>query len=278
MKLARYWSRDAGVAGGIRVTARGWSDESIEAARARAREIARRVAERLSTQAGPRDRYPYGDRPLPEPVLREFAAAAVTRNAYGALVLNTAEMMFVDIDRQDTQKSAGSLVSSLLSLFRKPAQEALPPAQSASESDAIRRVAERHGFSARVYQTAAGYRVIITGQTFRAGSSEAEAILKEFGADPVYVRLCRMQESFRARLTPKPWRCGFLNPPVQYPFETPQDEAKFQRWEADYTRRAANWATCRFVSAAGGQVATGFAELIAYHDQETKATSGLQLA
>ncbi|SPE30047.1 conserved hypothetical protein [Candidatus Sulfopaludibacter sp. SbA6] len=259
MKLARYWSRDAGESGGIRIVARGWSDESIEAARVKAREVARRVAERLAARHGQRSQYPYGDRPLPEPVLRRFAAAAVTRNGYGALVLNTDAMMFVDIDRQDKQR--------LFTFFRKPPE------------DGIRRVAERHGFSARIYETAGGYRVIIAGQPFRGGSSEAEAILKDFGADPMYVRLCRMQESFRARLTPKPWRCGFRNPPVEFPFVTPEDEAKFQRWEAEYARRAASYATCRFVSATGaGNIAPEFSELIAYHDQETKVRSAQQLA
>jgi hypothetical protein len=272
MKLARYWSRDSAEAGDARVVARGWSDESLEAARAKAREIARRVAERLLTLPDRRSQYPYGDRPLPEPVLREFRAAAVTRNAYGALVLNTDELMFVDIDRQPA--ATGNVVSNLLSLFRKPAA---PPADP--ELEGIRRVAERHGLLARVYQTAAGYRALIANRTLRAGSSESETLFRDFGADPMYVRLCRLQDSFRARLTPKPWRCGFRNPPVEFPFETPQDEAKFKRWESEYTQRAGNYATCRFLATVGpGLAASEFSELIAYHDRETKATSSQQLA
>lgn len=249
MKLARYWSRDTGEAGGIRVSARGWSDESVDAARARAREIARRVAERLMTNPGMRNQYQYGDRPLPEPVLREFGAAAVTRNGYGALVLNTDEMMFVDIDAE------------------------------ASALNTVQRVAERHGLSARVYKTAAGCRAIITDRKFQAGSGEAEALLQEFGADPMYVRLCRLQASFRARLTPKPWRCNFGQPPEQFPFETPKAEANFRRWEEEYNRRAANFATCQFLAAVGqGRTEPAFSDLIAYHDQETKATSSQRLA
>src|SRR5258708_3790201 len=108
MKFARYWTRDQGEEVGpdgerIQIVARGWSDESMDAARARARDIAQRVAQRLITDPDSRSQYEYGTRPLPEPKIREFggsgdgSSAVVTRNAYGALVLNTAGMMFVDV-------------------------------------------------------------------------------------------------------------------------------------------------------------------------------------
>lgn len=275
MKFARYWSRDTADAGGLRVVARGWSDESIEGARAKAREVAGRVVQRLLTNPDRRNPYPYGDRPLPEPVLREFHSAAVTRNSYGALVLNTRELMFVDIDRQAAPQTSVSVVSNLRSLFRKPEP---PPAAAADPAvSEIRRAAERNRCSARIYQTAAGYRAIIVDRPFRAGATDSEALLKEFGADPMYVRLCRLQESFRARLTPKPWRCGVRNPPVEFPFETPRDEAKFRRWEAEYRHRAGDYATCRFLAEVGTP-APEFSELIACHDQETKANSSQRLA
>ena len=94
----------------------------------------------------------------------------------------------------------------------------------------------------------------------------------------MYVRLCRMQESFRARLTPKPWRCGFYKPFVLFPFETPAQEADFRQWESKYNDKAAQYSTCRFLIAFGASAAPEFASLVAYHDQETKASSGLPLA
>src|SRR5437867_12101213 len=99
MKLARYWSRDRAEVidpegNPIRAVARGWSDESIVAAQARAREIAQRVAERIASHPGERNQYQYGDRPVPEPVILTFGdKAVVTRNAYGALVLNADHLM-----------------------------------------------------------------------------------------------------------------------------------------------------------------------------------------
>jgi hypothetical protein len=285
MKLARYWTRDRAEVidpegNPVRAVARGWSDESIAAAGARAREIAQRVAERIASRPGERNQYQYGDRPLPEPVIHEFGSAAVvTRNAYGALVLNADHLMFVDVDREDPKPSAGAdtVLSGIFSLFGKSA----PPAPKAADTvlDSIQRVAQRHDFSARVYKTKGGYRVLITSAGFQAGNQETEALLNEFGSDPLYKRLCRMQESFRARLTPKPWRCGFHKPPVEFPLETPQDEDRYRRWEMEYNSKAAPFATCHYVTAFGkGSVLPEFEELIRHHDQETKAGSDLPLA
>jgi len=132
MKLAHFWARDSGEAldengEPIRVVSRGWSNESVEAARALARERAHRVAERLASDSKSKE-YLYGERPLPEPVVREFqgGAAVVTRNVYGALVLNAGRLMFVDIDREDKPRW-GDLAGSVLSFFGKRAPEPPPP-------------------------------------------------------------------------------------------------------------------------------------------------------
>jgi hypothetical protein len=287
MKLARYWTRASGEAIGpggasVRTSARGWSDDSIEAARDLARQMANRLAARLASGLPERHQYEYGERPLPEPVIQAFPdsganpAAVVTRNAYGALVLNASSLMFVDVDCK-TQPPGRSPGGILASLFGKPAK---PEASSAGPLvDGFRKVADRHALSARVYQTAAGYRLAITNLAFQARSSETEALLREFGCDPLYIRLCRQQESFRARLTPKPWRCGYYQLKVRFPFETPDDEARCQRWEASYSAKSSAYATCRYVTSVGPEIiAPEFGELIRYHDRETKSTDALPLA
>jgi hypothetical protein len=288
MKIARYWTRAPGEAvdsrgGRIRVTARGWSDDSIDSARMRAQETARRVAQRIAAQPGAAPRYPYGDRPLPEPILSEFRdggslSAAITRNAYGAQVMNADRMMFVDIDRQDAADAPHLGLKSLFSgLFGKPA--ASPAKVVDTVVEAAGKVAERQGLSARVYRTAAGYRVLIANRRFAAKTAETEALLKEFGADPLYVRLCRMQESFRARLTPKPWRLGIRQPPVGFPFETPAEQDRYRDWERTYESKAVGYATCAYRTTFGTTfVLPEFDALIRFHDEKTKATSGLPLA
>ena len=289
MKLARYWARESGETIGpggsrLRAVARGWSNDSLEAARAAARTAASRLAERLAAGRTDGARYPYGERPLPEPLIQELrdgageAAAVVTRNAYGALVLNSRELMFADIDRDDAAPAgpAGGLVTGLRSLFGKPAPAA-PAAESPVLAD-VRRVAEARGLGVRLYRTAAGYRAIVTSARQPAGAA-SEDLLRQFGADPLYVKLCRMQESFRARLTPKPWRCGVRTPPVAYPFSGPADESRFRAWEAEYAAAGARYATCRYVASLGdARIAPGLEALVRYHDQQTKADTTLPLA
>jgi hypothetical protein len=214
MKLARYWTRQTGEAIGpsghrIRAVARGWSDESLAAAGAVARDIAQRVAQKLLSGERKRGHYLYGDRPLPEPILHEFPGGAwdpravIARNVYGALAMNARDLMFADVDREGN-----------------------------SVLNEIQRVATAANVAARVYRTAAGYRVLIANFGFQARSPQSEALMRQFGADPLYVRLCQMRQSFRARLTPKPWRCDSGMPPVSFPFESPGEAARFREWDS----------------------------------------------
>jgi hypothetical protein len=261
MKLARFWTRQTGEAIGsdgqrVRAVARGWSDESIEAAGALGREIAQRVAQRIASGGMKGGHYLYGDRPLPEPVLYEFQngagapRSAITRNVYGALVMNARDLMFIDIDRE------GHAVLG-----------------------EIQRVATAGNIDARVYRTAGGYRVLITNYGFQAGHPHSESLMREFRADPLYVRLCQMQQSFRARLTPKPWRCGLGMPPVAFPFESQRDEARFQEWDGRYATATARYATCQYVTSFPGvRIEPAFQDLIDHHDRVSKATSQLPLA
>lgn len=288
MKLAKYWTRETSEAINsngrhVRATARGWSNDSMQAARSVARDIAQRLAQSIYPT---RDRqYLYGDRPLPEPVLQEFQSAVVTRNVYGAEVLNTSDLMFIDVDKQPIQNNSAkpsALKMGLRAFFGKspaPAEFAPPAQKDHPEVRKIQSVADRNNLTGRIYSTAAGYRVLITSSSFRPGDSAAEDMLRQFGSDPLYIRLCRLQESFRARLTPKPWRCGLRNPPVMFPFETPLEQSRFDAWEKTYAGASGRFATCRFMASFGsGRVVSGFEELVRYHDRETKAASSLPLA
>jgi len=281
MKTARYWTRaqqefpapdDDGPP--LQLKARGWSNDSLDAARIKAIEIAGRVAERIAVGFTKADRYPYGDRPLPEPVIREFSGAIVTRNAYGSLVLNTDRMMFVDVDRKAEPPKSGGLFSSLFGKSKPAPEPVRDPV-----IDELAEVTSRHKLAARLYETAAGYRLIVTNVGFSPGGPDSEALLAEYKSDRLYVRLCRMQECFRARLTPKPWRCGYPKRYTEFPFETPRDQESARKWESEYGSKSAMFSTCRFI----GELGSGFAdpdfrELIEFHDRETKAAQGHPLA
>src|SRR5260370_15448242 len=118
----------------------------------------------------------------------------------------------------------------------------------------------------------------ITSSLIEPGSGSRGSLLRRLGSGPLYLKLCLSQESFRARLTPKPWRCGLRLPPVSFPFETGEAEARFRDWEQKYTASIARFATCRYLGSFGSGMNSGFADLIEYHDQETKTSAILPLA
>src|SRR5262249_24854111 len=103
----------------------GWSLDSLSEAQNRARETLQRLTARVRSGENFPDRYAYGTRALREEIIREIPAslnsspAIVTRNSYGALILNTTQMMFVDID---VPIDAPPSSSGLLSLFSRKKQ------------------------------------------------------------------------------------------------------------------------------------------------------------
>src|SRR4051795_9303800 len=111
MLIPRYWSRaesNAVTPDGKPVRFHVWRGSRSSAAEAQvlADEAVARIAERIQRGAGFPERYAYGDRPMREEVVRELPGsagaeapdAAITRNSYGALVLNAARAFFIDVD------------------------------------------------------------------------------------------------------------------------------------------------------------------------------------
>ncbi len=290
MKIAHFWARQTadarGREGRVEAIARGWSDESMDAAVENARRRAQQIAQLLAGGRSKLAQYAYGDLPLPEPILQEFSDAAgpyalVTRNAYGATILKARDLMFVDIDELPNKPLGNqpimAVIGGLLYNFsRKPAPLQAPAPDA--KIDDIRRVADANGLSGRLYKTAGGYRFIVGNRTFKAADPSTTALLQDFGSDPLYVRLCKNQECFRARLTPKPYRMRMKTAPGSYPF-TPKQQARMDAWLRRYEENLPNYATCRFLTEVGGapQLAA-FDELLRFHDERTQSLSNLPLA
>ena len=285
MRIARYWAKATSpikspTAPVGQVSVWRASDESREEAQRQADEAARRLAERFqSGQPLPRD-YGYADRPLREELLKEIYGddsqplAIVTRNSYGAVVLNTASLMFIDVD-VPPETAGGQIFRAVRGFLGRT-----PPSPEAATRDAIAEwIAAHPDFSGRWYKTAAGYRLMITSQPFSPTSDESQRTLTLAGADPLYIRLCQTQECFRARLTPKAWRCGASRPPAAFPFEAPEFEAAYRRWEEDYDRACQAYATCHLLETFGnGEILSELLPLVELHDGLTKASQSLPLA
>jgi hypothetical protein len=258
-----------------------WSNVSLADAQRLADEFVRKMAERIRASGWPTDRYGYGERPLREEVIGEFkdtagnVTAVVTRNTQGCLVLNTANMLFVDIDFPQ-QKPIGLLKK----LFGKPEP---PPSQHPLEARVLSQAeswAQAHpGWGWRVYRTRAGLRLLATHALFNAEAAETDAMFEQLGADPLYRRLCKAQKCFRARLTPKPWRCGLRQPRTRWPFLDEKSAARFKQWETRYTEACQDKATCALITTYGNPTAhAAIQPLLTLHDETTRANSSLPLA
>lgn len=278
MRFPRHWALARSGAG----VAWGWSDVSMADAQAEASRRAAELASRLRYQRPPRHDGYYPNRPMREEVLREVAydgaalTVAVTRNAAGVEVLNASRALFVDVDLPP--QAAPGFLARLFGAKQRTSGES-SPAEVAVITRAVAWVSAHPSWGWRIYRTAAGLRLLATQALFLPEDEVAQAAFRELGADPLYVRLCRSQECFRARLTPKPWRVGIPTSPPSWPWMDASDGAGFAAWNRAYRTASARYATCALVRVVGNEtVHPDLRALVALHDEVCKVGSGLPLA
>jgi hypothetical protein len=277
MNFPRFWA----LGRHANVTCWRWSDVSLSEAEGAANEAARRLAERFTRGERLTRHYGYADRPLRESVLRELkngageVAGVVTRNAYGSLVLNTARVMFVDVDLPEPKPAGGFFKR----LFGGPQIPSADPAENDALAKAERWVHGHAGWGWRIYRTRAGLRLLATHDVFEPETAASNGVFDAVGADPLYRQLCKVQKCFRARLTPKYWRCDGSRPPARWPFENEKAEKRFQKWQVEYDRLSASFATCEFIRQSGDRTLHPEVQLILeVHDEATRVASKLALA
>lgn len=277
MNFPRFWARGEW---GNFICWR-WSSNSVAEAKALAAEAAQKLAERY--EAGTLDRrcgtY-YPDRPFREPVLQEIkdsageTAAVITRNSYGCLVLNTARVMFVDVDFPERRVFSGFFAR----LFGKGSPETSDPLVAAMARVESWTLAHSE-WGWRAYRTRAGLRLLCTQGLHDADGPQTGEVFLALGADELYSKLCKNQKCFRARLTPKPWRCGFTRKPARWPWETSDAEQRFHQWDAEYRKQSEGWATCKFLRQIGNPaIHTEIKAILHIHDEMCRVDSSLELA
>jgi hypothetical protein len=283
MNIPPFWSRVKRHG----VTATGWSFTSAAEAEKHAGENCIKIAHQL--EAGgfdARGKHYYADHPVREPIIREFRdadgkpAAVVTRNGYGCCVLNAARLLFVDVDSPEAS-AASPLTKFVGRLFGRSAPPPSDP--GAVEAEALANAeasARRHApWLWRVYRTKAGLRFLAAHAAFDLDSSVVRKVFDALGADPLYRNLCTLQKCFRARLTPKPWRCGYTAAQMAWPFLDADAEARFKKWETGYADRCRGFRTCELLTTIGSaSPSPALRELIAFHDETTQVTANLPLA
>lgn len=273
----------------------GWSDDSPQAAQQHADLRARDALDAiLRGQHLPRrerrSRYGVEGIPIREQIVLRDGDVIVTRNSYGALCLNTPDVLFADIDHAPTRSgcalpmvaalgllAAGTLIGGALGNFNVGlgvggvsmlvVNEALSwrrgrrlAALGGVEGIALQRVqafCERHpDWHLRTYRTPAGLRVLAMHATFSPHDDAVQAFFKAMGTDTLYVRMCRLQHCFRARLTAKPWRIGVhgrIRPPVAAWSAEHALLPERLAWIDGYEQAAARFAACAYVRSFGDE-------------------------
>lgn len=284
MKVRRYWAwvpvtaRDPDGPQEATGPARVWggSDTSEE----HAREVALRNAsawkkdpEKSPFTTGHSSWYEYAERIQPEPMIDEILngeqrAGAITINRHGVMVLNTARLAFIDIDQPPP--SPASVIGSIARLFGGRSKDA--PARPAWIDRALKPLHEwleaDHRRAARVYATAKGLRVMIPTPPLDPAGDEVQDLMDACGADLVYSTMCEAQRSFRARLSPKPWRIGMRAAPV-IDYETyTSASGEVISWLERYEHAREGYAVCQLIETIGPQAPLDetTARLVTIHD------------
>jgi hypothetical protein len=251
MIVPQYWAeaRHRERVGGKQTTIRrfGWSDDSVEAAKAHAELRLREALEQhragtLRYRREAKVAYNGADGlPIREEILARQGETIITRNGYGAQCLNTPNVLFLDLDFPEPHPvlpclatlvlfaamggivyglvnqywlvagiSAGVLAFNFLAL--ELIRRGLNRSVRRQEPKIRERIAafldSRPEWRLRVYRTPNGFRLLAMHRTFEPRSPDVEEAFRELGVDPVYAIMCHNQNCFRARVSPKPWRMG----------------------------------------------------------------------
>ncbi len=259
MKIYKHWTVEKqtifidGRKGEI--TCYGGSNVSVEDARRAALEKAEKIQRKI---AGEKQLFEDYEVEIREEILQSIDDhAVITRNRYGAQVLNVEKTMILDIDKP---KETGGLGG----LFKKMKDKR---SRKAEIFDMVKNLAaakySQYGF--RMYETYQGARVIVLGRDFDPRDSQTKMMMDEFNCDPLYTMLCVKQNCYRARLTPKPSRMRLRGYKVKYPREG--NESEFQSWLSEYERLSRNFSVCKFVEQVGAS--HSLPEVVQLHDEAT---------
>lgn len=184
----------------------------------------------MSESPQPKSEYIYKSvkKELPVPLIggaaiygEEEFRLSVTKNGYS--VLTTPKMAIIDIDNNSvmTPKELEEYVIDYATYL---------------------------AIECRIYRTANGLRVILMDKEYSGMTPELDTLMRNFGADPLYVMICTKQNTFRARLTPKPERMGLLRLHEYYnDSDAALDETKRLKYIDNFTSACKIYSTCRLL-------------------------------
>lgn len=264
MKIYRHWSQVSekhfikSFGFEIPITCWGGSNDSIEDAKINAIEKIKRVVMKIEGEHLSEKDY---SAEIREQILHEIDKEnIITRNRYGAEVLNSSSIPMIDVD----QPKMG-----FFSLFKKYSAKEKKQMMLDQALEAGKKFPE---LNFRIYETRKGLRVIIANKKMKASDPEVKKLFNAFHCDPLYASLCRKQDCFRARLTPKPSYIKHKGKRFKYPVESSEIH---QEWIDSYQKSANDFSTCHLIKEIGPRAAS--LPAIEYHDEVCKIKDRMPL-
>lgn len=325
MIVPQYWaeSKIKKIVKGRQFTIKrfGWSDVSEGEAKANADARLDEAVKELERQGSVRRvdhkvRYNGAEGiPIREEVVARHGDVVISRNSYGALCLNVADVLFADIDCESEVPFSISAISFLLlsavsifvalnlhswgwllgllfaayimtsfvaGLIHKFVMRLNGGAEQKILNNIHQFSIENPDLHIRLYRTPLGYRILLMNGIYEPGADASVSILENLKADSVYIQMCRNQNCFRARVSPKPWRIGVerLGPrPGVWPINPDRLEDR-ARWVKTYEELSINYSSCHFLMKLGSDKVHEKAEFVRQlHDDMCKVfRSDLKIA
>lgn len=270
----------------------GWSDISESDAQAHAESRVQEALETLKQTGSVRyvdHKVAYNGAegiPIREEIIERHDDIVISRNAYGALCLNTPDVMFADIDLKETPSSklstfvfflliALSLLAWLITqstlvliasivvsiIFSGSLTQIINrffnSLKGGLEQEAMKRfetISEQNPHChMRIYRTTMGYRILFMEDVYDPASEKSLSILADLKSDKLYVQMCRNQNCYRARVSPKPWRIGLdrIRPrPGIWPVNSERLSERVN-WVEQYNQTIKQYSVCTLVSVLG---------------------------
>lgn len=307
MIVPRYWSesKTKKVFDGRHFTIKrfGWSDISEHEAKNHADARLEEAVNTLETEGDVRridHKIPYNGAegiPIREEVISKHQDVVISRNSYGALCLNTPDVLFADIDFAYEAASkinviafilllicavfTGLFFKSWLALFLGAIAAAIFSSTLANSIhrmilalnggyerkalDRIKKVSQDNPeLHFRIYRTPLGFRVLLMNDTYCPTSDSALELLEDLQSDRIYIQMCKNQNCFRARVSPKPWRIGIerLKPqPGVWPIKEERME-EYRDWVDKYENIVKNYSSCHYLMTLGSDKVVAKAEFV----------------
>ncbi len=250
----------------FRITCFGGSNASLHDAETKASEKINLIKQKIDgRELPPQEDYEVEIR---EEIVEELGPKnIVTRNRYGSRVLNTTDLPIFDVDKGADYNP--TFIGRLFGAVKKSGKEI-------ALNNLKQCIAENKlpGTGWRIYETLNGFRLIIGGISLDPNSPAFDKVVKLGRIDFLYAHLCKKQNCYRARLTPKPYRIKM--PAIKYNW--PQTEAELKdsaQWVQIYEEKSKHYGICKLVFSSGIDFSNH--PIVAYHDRHCCKDPSLRL-